>query len=221
MTARGVTLRLNTRIVKAGEDRVELSDGTRLQTKTLIWTAGTAPNPLLACLPCAMERGRTRVNEYLEVPEWEGVWAVGDCACAYDSSTGKPYLPTAQHAIRQTKILAGNLTATLHGGKKRPFLFSTIGLMASLGRRTGVARVFGINFSGFPARFLWRTIYLSKLPRFEKKVRVALDWTLDLLFSKDIVQFLTLRSTTPKPMDEIVIPKEAAILSKNTEVVPI
>mgnify|MGYP000210730395 CR=1 FL=1 len=166
-----------------------------------------------------MERGRTRVNEYLEVPEWQRVWAVGDCACAYDPGTGKPYLPTAQHAIRQAKILAQNLTATIYGGKKRPFLFNTIGLMASLGRRTGVARGFGINFSGFPAWFLWRTIYLSKLPRFEKKVRVALDWTLDLLFSKDIVQFLTLHSETPKPMEEIVIPVKAVVLSKTAEAV--
>jgi NADH dehydrogenase len=136
------------------------------------------------------------VNEYLEVPEWDGVWALGDCACVPDPATGKPYPPTAQHAIRQGKVLADNLTAALRGGTKRPFRFKTIGLLASTGRRTGVAQIFGVNFSGFVAWWMWRTIYLSKLPRFEKKVRVALDWTLDLLFAKDIVQFLTLRSTS-------------------------
>src|SRR5262249_17797517 len=102
--------------------------------------------------------------------------------------------PTAQHAIRQAKVLAENLLAARKGGQKRPFRFKTLGLLAAIGRRTGVAQIFGINFSGFLAWWMWRTIYLSKLPRLEKKLQVALDWTLDLFFSKDIVQFLTARS---------------------------
>jgi NADH dehydrogenase len=110
-----------------------------------------------------------------------------------DRRTGKPHPPTAQHAIREARTAARNIVATMRGGSTEPFDFKTIGQLAAIGRRTGVARVFGVNFSGFVAWWLWRTIYLSKLPRLEKKLRVALDWTLDLVFSKDFVQFLTVR----------------------------
>ena len=136
------------------------------------------------------------VNEYLEVPDWPGVWAVGDCAVVPDLTTGKACPPTAQHALRQGKILAQNLAATLRGGPKKPFRFEGLGQLASIGRRTGVARIMGFNFSGFVAWWLWRSIYLAKLPRFEKKLRVALDWTLDLIFTKDLVQFMTFRAPT-------------------------
>lgn len=144
-------------------------------------------------LPCKKEKGRVVVNQFMEVPDYPGVWALGDCAVVPDP-TGKPYPPTAQHAIREGKVLAQNITAAIRGGKKKPFVFKTIGLLAAIGRRTGVAQIFGYNFSGFFAWWMWRTIYLSKLPRFEKKFRVALDWTLDLLFTKDLVQFETLRA---------------------------
>jgi NADH dehydrogenase len=196
LAMRQVEIKLNTRVTGVSERGVELSDGGTLLTKTLIWTAGTSPNPLLETLPCAKERGRLLVNELLEVPEWPGVWALGDCALVPDRQSGKFCPPTAQHALREGKVLAENLVATVRGGRKKPFVFTTIGQLATIGRRTGVANIMGVNFSGFLAWWLWRTIYLSKLPRFEKKVRVALDWTLDLLFSKDFVQFVTLRAPT-------------------------
>jgi NADH dehydrogenase len=208
LAGRKVDIRINTRVTDASAGCVTLSDGSRLPTNTLVWTAGTSPNPLLACLPCMTDRGRLVVNEYLEVPEWPGVWALGDCARVPDPGTGKPYPPTAQHAIRQGKVLAQNIEAAVRGGTRRPFLFRTIGLLASIGRRTGVANILGVNFSGFFAWWLWRTIYLSKLPRLEKKVRVALDWTLDLLFSKDIVQFLTLRSAGISHTEDVSRPVE-------------
>jgi NADH dehydrogenase len=104
-----------------------------------------------------------------------------------------PFPPTAQHALREAKTVARNIAAAIEGRPTAPFAFRTIGQLAAIGRRTGVARIFGVNFSGFSAWWLWRTIYLGKLPRFEKKLRVALDWTLDLLFTKDFVQFLTAR----------------------------
>ncbi|HEY7495954.1 MAG TPA: FAD-dependent oxidoreductase [Candidatus Tectomicrobia bacterium] len=110
--------------------------------------------------------------------------------------------PTAQHALREGKVVAQNITAAICGGQKKPFVFSTIGQLAAIGKRSGVANILGVNFSGFIAWWLWRTIYLSKLPRFEKKVRVALDWTLDLLFSKDLVQFLTVRAPTMSQAEE-------------------
>ena len=118
--------------------------------------------------------------------------------------------PTAQHASREGKVLARNIVAGARGEPLKPFTFKTLGLLASIGRRTGVARILGHNFSGFVAWWLWRTIYLLKLPRTEKKLRVALDWTLDVFFSKDLVQFLHERSpaisnapaavTSPKPV---------------------
>jgi NADH dehydrogenase len=189
-----VEIRLDVRVTGVTDAGVQLSDGTTIATKTVVWTAGTAPNPLLASLACETDHGRLIANEYLEVPGWPGVWALGDCAMIPDPHTGKPYPPTAQHALREGRVLARNLVAAVRGGTKQPFVFSTLGQLAAIGRRVGVANILGINFSGFIAWWLWRTIYLSKLPRAEKKVRVALDWTLDLLFSKDLVQVSTGRS---------------------------
>ncbi len=194
LAERGVEIRSMTSVAAVNEREVSLSDGTKIATNTLVWTAGTTPNPLLATLPCQKERGCVVANEFMEVPDWPGVWALGDCAVVPDRKTGKPYPPTAQHALRQGRVLADNLKAAIRGGEKRPFVFKTIGQLAAIGRRTGVANILGYNFSGFIAWWLWRSIYLSKLPRFEKKVRVALDWTLDLLFTKDLVQFETLRA---------------------------
>ncbi len=196
LAARGVEIHLNTKVSEVDRDLVTLSDGTEIVTNTMIWTAGTAPNPLLDTLPCEKDRGKVCANEFMAVPDYEGVWAVGDSAAIVDPKSGGLYPPTAQHAIRQGKILAHNIRVSVRSGKMKPFVFETIGQLAALGRRTGVAQIFGYNFSGFIAWWLWRTIYLMKLPRFEKKLRVALDWTLDLLFTKDPVQFLTLRSPT-------------------------
>lgn len=193
---RGVEIHVNTRVAAVRDGNVELNNGTVIKTCTLIWTAGTSAHPLCSDLPCQNDRGRVKVNEFMEVEGWPGVWALGDCAVVPDPATGKPYPPTAQHAIRQGTVLAGNIAATLDGGAKRPFRFSTLGLLAAIGRRAGVANILGMQFSGFIAWFLWRSIYLSKLPRLEKKARVAIDWTLDLFFSKDLVQFQTGRSAT-------------------------
>jgi NADH dehydrogenase len=194
LARRGVEIRLQTAVEKFSDAGVELSDGTKIKTDTLIWTAGIAPNPLLETLPCRKERGRLLTNEFMEVSGWPGVYALGDCASIPDLTTGRTCPPTAQHALREGKAAARNIVAAIRGEQKRPFVFKTIGQLASIGKRTGVARILGVKFSGFVAWWLWRTIYLSKLPRFEKKLRVALDWTLDLLFSRDLVQFQTTRA---------------------------
>ena len=145
------------------------------------------PNPLLSSLPCQKECGRVLVNEFLQIPDWPGVWAMGDCAFVPDvRQPGKSHPPTAQHAIREGRVVAQNIVLALAGRPPKRFSFKTIGLLASIGRRTGVARILGFNFSGFFAWWLWRTIYLSKLPGLDKKLRVAFDWTLDLLFRKDV-----------------------------------
>lgn len=196
LAERRVEIRVNTKVTGISERGVELDDGTVIQAKTLVWTAGTSPNPVLEALPCNKQKGRLVVDQYMEVPGWAGVWALGDCAVLADWKTGRPYPPTAQHAMREGKTLARNILADIRGRKKRAFEYTTLGQLAAIGRRTGVANILGVNFSGFLAWFFWRTIYLSKLPRLEKKVRVALDWTLDLLFTKDLVHFMILRSPT-------------------------
>lgn len=204
LAERGIEFLLNTAVTSVSDGEVKLSDDSTIKTNLLVWTAGVSPNPLLGILDCPKERGRLITNEFLEVERWPGVWALGDCAAVPDATTGKSCPPTAQHALRQGKTVAENILAVLYGGRKRPFRFKTIGALASIGKRSGVARILGVNFSGFVAWWLWRTIYLSKLPRFEKKVRVALDWALDLVFSKDLVQFM---DVNPGKQNESKIPQ--------------
>jgi len=189
LRARGIEIRHRTRVSGVTPREVHLNDGTRLKSFTLIWTAGASPNPIIDLLDCHKERGRLKVDQFLSVGSRSGVWAVGDCAVVPDLTTGEFCPPTAQHAVREGKALAHNILAEIRGTRKKPFKFKTLGQLASIGRRTGVAEILGIRFSGFFAWFLWRGIYWSKLPRLEKKVRVAIDWLLDLLFTKDFTQF--------------------------------
>jgi len=187
LAARGVEIRSNSKVKAVTPSEVELTDGTRIKSFTLVWTAGTSPHPLLNQLALPKERNRLKANASMEVEGCPGVWALGDCAMIPDGKGGyQP--PTAQHASREGKVLAHNIVASVRGEALTPFEFKTLGLLASIGRRTGVARILGFNFSGFIAWWLWRTIYLLKLPRAEKKLRVALDWTLDVFFSKDFVE---------------------------------
>src|SRR3989440_1555385 len=172
---------------------VTLSDGTSIPAATLIWTAGVKPSPVIAPLPCEKERGRLLVSEYLAVTGVPGLWAAGDCAAVPVSNTDKFHPPTAQHGLREGLVAAKNIEAVVLDRPLNSFTFTTLGQLATIGRRTGVAMVFGMKFSGFIAWCLWRTIYLMKLPRLSKKLRVMVGWTLDLLFSRDIEQMITLR----------------------------
>lgn len=199
----GVEIRLKTKVTGYNGKEVTLDDGTTIPTRMLIWTAGITPPPLLSNLECAQQRGRIVANECLQVPGWPGVWTLGDCALVPDVlNPGKFHPPTAQHAIREAKVLAGNIVATVRGEPLQPFRFKIIGMLATIGRRRGVAEIFGWRFSGIVAWWLWRGIYLSKLPGVQKKVRVALDWMLDLVFSKDIVQLPTLSAPTMSRAEE-------------------
>ena len=195
LAERGVQLRPNTKVKAVTPREVILGDGTSITSSTLVWTAGTSPNPLLDQLDLPKEHGRIKVNAHMEVEGFPGLWALGDCARIPDPAGGF-CPPTAQHASREGKVLASNIIASTRREPLRAFRFKTLGLLASIGQRTGVARILGVNFSGFGAWWLWRTVYLSKLPRMEKKLRVALDWTLDLLFSKDFVQYGHERAAT-------------------------
>ncbi len=214
LAQRHIEIMINAQVRGASDECVELSDGRRITCNTLIWTAGTSPHPLIAALPCKKERGRIVVNDDLELPEWPGVFAVGDCASILEHRTQKPHPPTAQHAVREGRVLAHNLGTTLSRQPRRAFRFSTLGQLATIGRRTGVANILGMNFSGFIAWWLWRTIYLMKLPRLEKKVRVALEWTLDLFFTKDIVRhhYLRRRSEQSSAINGEAAPLESAAI---------
>ncbi len=193
LAARGIEIKPNTKINAVDSTGVELTDGTRINTRILVWAAGTSPHPLLETLHLPKEHNRLKVDGSMAVAALPGVWALGDCALIPDEHGGyQP--PTAQHASREAKVLAHNIVAISRGEDLVSFRFNTLGLLASIGRRTGVARMLGFNFSGFVAWWLWRTIYLLKLPRIEKKLRVALDWTLDVFFSKDLVQYPDQRS---------------------------
>src|SRR5499427_9073877 len=211
LAGRKVEIRLKTKIESFSGGAVRLADGTMIPTNTLVWTAGTSPNPLLEMIPCAKEGGRLLVTEFLELQGWPGVWALGDCSAIPNRLTGKFHPPTAQHALREGKIAARNIIASIRGTEKKRFDFSTIAQLATIGRRTGVANILGFNFSGFIAWWLWRTIYLFKLPRFEKKLRVALVWTLDLIFSKDLVQFLDVRAPVVSRPDVHPLRKSKAL----------
>jgi NADH dehydrogenase len=194
---RGVEIRLKTGVAGYDGKQLTLSEGTKIITRLVVWTAGITPSPLVSGLPCAKEQDRVVVNACLQVPQWPGVWALGDCVLVPDSTNpGKYCPPTAQHATRQAAVLAANIVAEMRGQAPQPFRFKTLGMLAAIGRRAGVAEILGVRFSGIIAWALWRAIYLFKLPGLQKKVRVALDWTLDLVFSKDIVELPTLRSPT-------------------------
>jgi NADH dehydrogenase len=193
---RGVELRLNTRLAGATAEAALLSGGERIETRTLVSTVPGGPNPVVAALNCPKDRGRIVTDSYLEVPGHAGVWAVGDCALIVDATTSEPSPPTAQHAIREGRCAAENIAATLRGSAKRAFAFKALGKMGSLGHRSAVAEVFGIKLSGFLAWWLWRTVYLMKLPGLDRKIRVAVDWTLDLLLPSDIVQLRTDRAVS-------------------------
>ncbi len=167
---------------------VELDDGTRIDTQVFVWAAGVTSNPLVAGLPCANQRGRVPVDENLAVPGYPGVWAVGDTAIVTPPGGGKPYPPTAQHALREGLHAARNILAVIDGRPPTPFAYTAVGQMAHLGEHQAVAMLGGLKISGFPAWWLWRTYYLFRIPTLERKIRVAIDWTLDLIFSRDTVQ---------------------------------
>jgi NADH dehydrogenase len=190
---RGVEVRTNTAVTRVTANAFELSTGERIECGTTIWSAGVSPNPLLAKLAIPKERGRAKVNEYLEVEGFEGLWAIGDSAYIFDLESGKPFPPTAQHAIREGKRVGRNVAAKLGIGTRRPFRYRTMGQLAMVGERTGVADLMGHQFSGFSAWFLWRSYYLMRVPLLEKRLRVMMDWTLDLFFKRDIVQLAVSR----------------------------
>ena len=185
---RGVHLRLGTTVRSVGPDRVVLDNGEELRARTLVWCAGIAPNPQLEQLDLpADERGWALCDPDLRVRGHRNVWAIGDCAVNPDPR-GKPYPATAQAAVQQGRHLADNIVRVLRGEPTRPCVIKDKGALVALGCRTGVARLGKLKLEGFPAWFLWRTVYLLKMPGWGRRLRVALEWTIDLVFGRDYVQ---------------------------------
>jgi NADH dehydrogenase len=188
LRTRGLEVLLGTRVAAAGVEAVRLDDGRELATRTLVWTAGTRPNPLLETLGVETSRGAVVVGPTLEVVGYPGLWAIGDCARIADpDEPGMSYPPTAQHATREGRAAADAIAAVIRGRAPLPFRFQAIGVLVALGHRTAVAEIRGRQFSGLLAWLMWRGIYLGKLPGLDKKLRVLLDWSIDLVFPRDVV----------------------------------
>jgi NADH dehydrogenase len=181
LLGRGVEMKLKSRVVSATADSAVLKGGEAIPTRTLVSTVPSGPVPVIQALDCAKEKGRLIANAHLELQGHEGVvWALGDC------STAGP--PTAQHATREAQVAAWNIRAALRGGPRRAFTFPGLGKLGSLGHHSAVAEAFGMRFSGVLAWFLWRGVYLVKMPGIDRKIRVGLDWLTALLFPTDLVQ---------------------------------
>ena len=188
LTNNGVKIIKNTKLVDAEAEHVVLDNGMRIPYGTLIWAAGVTVDPVISELDTEHSpRGNVVVDKFLRLKNHPNVFALGDCASIMDERTGKPYPPTAQHAVREAKIVSENIISSIRAkNSEKPFVYSSKGSMAKIGKRNGVALLMGTKIHGFAAWFLWRQYYLSTLPTTEKKFRVAIDWFADLFFPRDI-----------------------------------
>lgn len=183
---RGIELE-TARAAKVTSDGLELQDGRFIPSHCVIWTAGNRVSPVIADLPLVKAKdGRLKVNEIFEVEGARGVYALGDIAAQIDAHTGAPYVATAQVAVPQAKALASVIEADLTGRAKRPFRFKVLGEMVPLSRRTAAADFIGIKLVGFIAWFGWKVVYMLKLPTLAARLRVVLDWTVELFFERDV-----------------------------------
>ncbi|MCI0633361.1 MAG: NAD(P)/FAD-dependent oxidoreductase [Actinobacteria bacterium] len=186
---RGIEVLLRTRLDSAEHGVIRLSDGQAFPADTLVWTAGVKPSPLAAASGFPMDDdGRVRTDVYLRVEGVEDAWAAGDAAAVPEPGTGGTMPPTAQHGMRQGKHLGRNVLADLGGTRLEPFDYRGIGSVCSLGRYKGVATIFGVRLRGFPAWFAHRSYHLFAMPTITRKVKIAADWTVALLFPRDLAQ---------------------------------
>jgi NADH dehydrogenase len=212
---RGMEIMLNTIVVSFDGSEVLIKDAANnpktistsnlqsIQTKTLVWTAGVTPVDTIRNSMFKTDRGKVIVNEYLEVPEFPGVFVIGDCSLTIDPRTNKPYPPTAQNAEAEAKIAAYNLYATITGKARKKIDYVSKGQMAIIGKRTAIAQIYGMNIYGLFAWWIWRTVYLRKVPKFNKRLRILLDWIADLFFDRDISRLKILRKEQPIDYQEL------------------
>ena len=186
----GVTIFTNTKLEDFSNDVAVLSNGEKISTMTLIWAGGNIVEDVIQKVDTNHHQsGRLVVNRQLKLDDYHEVFALGDCAFSVDPRSGKPYPPTAQHAIRQAKTVAENLGNKINGvGTQSDFVYDTKGSMAKIGKKDGVALLLGHEFRGVIAWLIWKQYYLSTLPTNEKKIRVGIDWFIDLFFPRDITR---------------------------------
>jgi NADH dehydrogenase len=200
---KGMEILLNTRVSAVTAYRVLLADGSGIDANTIVTTVGNAPNPVLMdlCRQVGIEapRGRVPTDAAMRVGKESTLWAAGDGAAVPwdDRGQAKVSPPTAQFAFRQGELLGKNVFRALKGGEARPFRYRYLGQLATIGERQAVAEILGFHFKGFIAWWMWRTIYLAKLPGVVRKLRVMIDWTFDLVFPRDISQIM------PPPEDVV------------------
>ncbi|MEP7187564.1 MAG: NAD(P)/FAD-dependent oxidoreductase [Roseiflexaceae bacterium] len=204
---RGVDVRTGVSVTAVTEHSADLEPGGTVPTRTVLWAAGIAVNPLAAQLGLPTDQhGAIVVEPTLQVKGHPQIFALGDCA-AVPKRTHGTYAPTAQNATRAGTLVAANLTASIHGAVLKPFRYRPIGSLASLGRHQAVAQIAGLTLVGWPAWLAWRAVYLAKLPMFSRRVRVAMDWMLELVLPPDIVQLplissvQTVEVTTKQPQE--------------------
>lgn len=209
---RGIEVKVSTKLANFSGEEVLIEDAhpplkepvkentiDAIQTRTLVWTAGVTPVDIIKKSVFKTNRGGIVVDEFLQAVDFPEVFAVGDCSYIIDPKTNRSLPPTAQSAESEAKIVAKNLHALITNKEKEKFVYSPRGQMAVIGKRSAIASMFGIHLHGFVAWTLWRIIYLSKIPRLDKKVRIFLDWTIDLFFDRDIARLKVMRE---KPVEE-------------------
>jgi NADH dehydrogenase len=198
LSSRGVEIVMGDAVTGLDAHAITLASGMSIPSATVVWSAGVRPTPVLKDLPLQHARnGGIMVNRDMSVPERPGVWGLGDCAWIPTAKPNEYYPMTAQHAIREGPALAANIAAALRGRPTKPFDFTALGTMASLGAHKGVAALpNNAVITGFVAWFLWRTYYLARLPGLDRKVRVALDWFLGLIFPRDIAELRVYTQTS-------------------------
>jgi NADH dehydrogenase len=187
LRARGIEIRTETSTKEITDHHVTLSDGERIFARTVVWTAGVKPSPAVGKLGLPSDRsGRVAVDRTMRVEGFQHIWAIGDCAAVPDPARpGQACPPTAQHAIRQGRLVARNVAATLGNGRVRPFRYRTKGVVAELGDAEAVALTLGVRWRGLPAWFIARTYHLLLMPGMGRKLRLLMDWNVALLFGRD------------------------------------
>ncbi len=187
----GIGIITNTKAVDADEDYVLLDNNEKIPCATLIWAGGVTVDPVISELKCEHGKsGKVQVDKFLRLIGYQNVFALGDCAEIIDPSTGKPYPPTAQHAIHQSEVVSHNLKVSLTGkDKMKAFSFHSKGMMATIGKRNAIVSLFGYNFQGIIPWLIWRTYYILQMPSLGKKIKVVLDWTVDSFFKRDLTSY--------------------------------
>ncbi len=193
LAERGIQVYLDTRVKSMVDGHVVLDDGTEFDSETIIWTAGVKANPVLENTDLPRDsRGRVRCTSTTQIEGLRDAWSAGDCSAVPDLAKVEQdpqamCSPSAQHAVRQARQMADNIIAVLRGKQPKPYRHKHVGSVASLGLYRGVAELFGVRVKGFPAWFIHRTYHMSRMPTFNRKFRIVMDWTLALVFRREVV----------------------------------